>query len=106
MNYKGNNSPFFVMVIPGSAPVSVDSISATGTSDGGGGNGVENRLTKLEKDVEYIQKDITAIKGDVSKINTFIEKVKSKAILWLVGTVITLIIGQGILDFALRHLFS
>jgi len=101
MNHEGNNTPFFVMVVPSGDSASSSSVSATGTSGDNGGNSVENRLTKLEKDVEYIQKDISAIESNVSNISLFVDKVKSKAIIWLAGVVITLLAGQGLLGLAL-----
>jgi len=37
-------------------------ITAGGNDGGGGGNGMENRLVKLESDVTHLQSDVTDIK--------------------------------------------
>jgi hypothetical protein len=43
---------------------------------GGGGNGMEPRVAKLESDVDYIKRDIGEIKADVKDIKSDITDIK------------------------------
>ena len=36
--------------------------------DGGGGNGMEARVAKLESDVEYIKRDVSEMKTELQKV--------------------------------------
>ena len=98
MTFHRNNGSACVIVFTGEAfkPVT-EAISVAG---GNGGDGMENRLTKLEKDVEYIQKDINIIKSDVSKINECIDSTKTKVIFWLFTLALTLSGLSGLVNLA------